>query len=181
MAVKQMKLAISLACFAAVCLSPALARAQTPVAGWVADEHGCKVANPQPQPYESIRWSGRCVNGFVDGPGVVRWYSAGQANGSTSGTFKEGKLTGKGYVSLPHLVHGLGNPAKRAGEQPRTLVMGSRLTGEFHENRLIGEGVITRPNGQKIVVTQVADKLVRKGAAAPPDATQARPPANSSQ
>lgn len=151
------------------------ALAQTPDVGWVADAKGCKVANPQPQPYESIRWSGRCRNGFADGPGMVRWYSAGRINGSTSGTFSQGKLMGTGYITLPHLVHGLGNPAKgksAAGkpEEVRTLVVGARLEGEFQENRLVGDGVITRRNGQKIVVTQVGYKLVRKGHALPAEA-----------
>ena len=158
-----MKGAWILLCLGAACLLPPAARAQASGAAWVADSKGCKVANPQPQPYESIRWSGRCLNGFVDGPGVVRWYSAGQNNGSTAGTFREGKLSGRGYVSLPHLVYGIARADRRNDEQPPTLMVGSRLEGDFHDNRLVGEGVISRPKGPKTVVTQVGNRLVRKG------------------
>src|SRR3954462_8225955 len=71
---------------------------------WVADSHGCKVANPHPQPIESISWTGACKDGYAEGPGKVLWFSQGKANGMTSGTFKRGKLSGTASVTLPHAV-----------------------------------------------------------------------------
>src|ERR1017187_9422766 len=46
---------------------------------WIADKSGCKVANPFPQPGESITWSGQCKNGVADGEGLLEWYINGNA------------------------------------------------------------------------------------------------------
>ena len=34
---------------------------------YIKDAKGCKVANPNPKPNESVLWSGPCVNGFAQG------------------------------------------------------------------------------------------------------------------
>ena len=160
----QMNAGSRLACLLAgvLCIYVSAAHAEPTSAHWVADSHGCKVANPQPQPIESISWSGRCKDGYADGPGTVSWFSEGKSNGITSGTFKEGKLTGKGYVTLPHAIYKRTSSSKGDVELPRAWPFGSRLDGEFHENQLIGDGTITKPNGEKIVVIQIGGKLVRK-------------------
>ena len=124
------------------------------------------MTNPQPQPFETITWSGRCKDGFVDGAGTVAWFSEGKINGITSGSFKEGKLNGKGYVTLPHAVYAKVNVGKRNVEIRRAWPFGSRLNGKFFDNQLIGDGIITTPNGQKVVVSQIDGKLVRKRAVA---------------
>ena len=157
-----------LVCLAAAFLLPfsPFTYAEAPRTDWIADSHGCKVANPQPQPFETITWSGQCKDGFVDGAGTVAWFSGGKVNGITSGTFKEGKLTGKGYVTLPHAIYTGVNVGKRKVDVRRTWPFGSRLEGEFLENQLIGDGIITTPSGQKVVVTQIDGKLVRKGTVA---------------
>jgi hypothetical protein len=134
------------------------------------------VANPQPQPIETITWSGHCKDGFADGAGTVAWFSEGKINGITSGTFKEGKLIGKGYVTLPHAVYTGVNVGKRNVDVRRTWPFGSRLDGEFLENQLIGDGIITTPNGQKVVVIQIDGKLVRKRAVAHAPTTPKRSP-----
>jgi len=126
-----------------------LARAQVS-SDWVADSLGCKVANPHPQPIESISWTGACKDGYAEGPGKVLWFSGGKPNGMTSGTFRRGKLAGKASVTLPHAVF------------QGSWLPGSRLDGEFLDNRLVGSGIITRPNGQKIVVIEIDGKLSAK-------------------
>ena len=167
-----------LACLGAALLwsIPPAAHTEPAHPDWVADSHGCKVANPQQQPIETITWSGRCKDGFADGAGTVRWFSEGRFNGITSGTFKEGKLTGKGYVTLPHAVYAEVNVGKRGVEVRRSWPFGSRLDGEFLENRLIGDGIITTPNGQKVLVVQIDGKLVRKRAGAAAATTPKRAP-----
>lgn len=153
------------------------AHAEPPRADWVADSLGCKVANPQPQPFETITWSGRCKDGFVDGAGTIAWFSEGKVNGITSGNFKEGKLTGKGYVTLPHAADTGVNVGKRNFDVRRTWPFGSRLDGEFLEGRLLGDGIITTPQGRSVVVTQIDGKLVRKKAVAhAPKAPKRAPP-----
>src|SRR5450759_4407369 len=123
-----------------LCSFAPTAHAESSSTGWVADSQGCKVANPQPQPIESISWSGRCKDGFADGAGIVRWFSGGKSNGITSGTFKQGKLIGKGYVTLPQAVYTRLNSSTRGGELRRAWPPGSRLDGEFLENQLVGDG-----------------------------------------
>jgi hypothetical protein len=128
---------------------------------WVSDAAGCKVANPQPQPVETILWSGSCADGYADGPGTVRWFSDGRANGVTSGTFRQGRLHGRGYVTLPQAVY---SDAKGAELKVfrQGWPSGSRLDGNFADNRLVGDGVITTPDRRKVLVTQVDGRLVRK-------------------
>ena len=164
----QMNAHLGLACLGSAFLFAfsLSAHAEPPQTHWVADSFGCKVANPQPQPIETITWSGHCKDGFVDGAGTVAWFSEGKVNGITSGTFKEGKLIGKGYVTLPHAVYPRVNVGNRDVDVRRTWPFGSRLDGEFLENQLIGDGIITTPDGQKVVVIQVDGKLVRKTAIA---------------
>ena len=86
-------------------------------------------------------------------------------NGVTAGTFREGKLTGKGYLTLPQAVYPRANFGKRTFDVPRTWPAGSRLNGEFLENRLIGDGILTQPNGQQVFVNEIDGKLFRKRAA----------------
>ncbi len=159
-----------------LCSISPTAYADPPRTDWVADSLGCKVANPQPQPIETITWSGHCKDGFADGAGTVAWFSEGKINGITSGTFKEGKLFGKGYVTLPHAVYAGVNAGKRSIDVRRTWPFGSRLDGEFLDNQLIGDGIITTPNGQKVVVIQIDGKLVRKRAVAHAPTTPKRAP-----
>jgi len=174
----QMHANSRLACLGAafVCAFSPSAHADPPRTDWVADSLGCKVVNPQPQPFETITWSGRCKDGFADGAGTVAWFSKGKVNGITSGTFKEGKLNGKGYVTLPHALDMGVNVGKRNFELPRNWPFGSRLDGEFVENQLIGDGIITTPNGRKVVVIQIDGKLVRKRVVARAPTTPERAP-----
>ena len=57
---------------------------------WIADKNGCKVANPFPQPGESITWNGPCRNGTADGEGLLQWYINGKVADRYEGTLKLG-------------------------------------------------------------------------------------------
>lgn len=151
------------------CLTAALFSCSVPIAlagppptQWAEDAYGCKVANPHPQPIENITWSGLCKDGFTEGVGTVQWYSEGRANGVSSGTFRQGRLTGQGYITMPYADYKRSNLGKRDFNFRRVWAPGSRLDGEFLEGQLIGDGVMTKPNGQKVVVTQINGMLVRK-------------------
>jgi len=39
---------------------------------------GCGAINPNPVPNESIRWTGKCKNGYLDGWGTLTWYKNGK-------------------------------------------------------------------------------------------------------
>src|SRR3954465_13807630 len=151
---------VTCAVIAVLCTSAASVVAQPALAEWLSDSRGCKVANPHPQPIEAISWSGGCRNGYADGPGTIRWFSEGRSNGTTSGTFKDGKLNGQGSVTLPHAIHT--NNGSSVSPSAHTWAAGSRLEGEFADNQLIGDGVITSPNGQKTLVNLIDGRLVRR-------------------
>src|SRR6266446_6345392 len=56
----------------AAALAPRVVQAAE--AGWVTDKRtGCRVSDPDPDPKDTITWSGRCQNGIAQGPGVVEW------------------------------------------------------------------------------------------------------------
>lgn len=161
---QTMNTARLLACLAlALCsMASAASRAEPNAPEWIADAHGCKVSNPQRQAVDSIRWSGRCKDGYAQGQGTVEWFSGGRADGVTSGRFFGGRLMGKGYVTRSHSVYSQVKVAKRQVAVARGWPAGSRLEGEFFEDELVGDGLLTKPNGQKLSVTQVDGRLVRR-------------------
>ena len=57
---------------------------------WIADSNGCKIANPFPQPGETVTWSGGCSKGLADGDGVMQWFIDGKPLDMYEGTLKEG-------------------------------------------------------------------------------------------
>lgn len=66
---------------------------------WIADEAtGCLAANPSPASNESITWSGGCVNGLIEGEGVLTWYEGERFLGRDEGHFVAGKLSGRGKI-----------------------------------------------------------------------------------
>ena len=66
---------------------------------WIADEvTGCLAANPSPAANESITWSGDCVNGLIEGEGVLTWYEGARLLGRDAGNFVAGRLSGQGKI-----------------------------------------------------------------------------------
>lgn len=121
---------ISLAAFAA----PALA--QPDLSGrdphWIRDEtSGCWAANPDPEPLESITWSGRCLDMLLNGPGALSWYLDGKLIGRDEGNFALGELSGHGKI---------------------TFADGALFEGEFP-----GRGVITLADGNRFDAVSVKE------------------------
>ncbi len=77
---------------------PATLQADDEDVSWIADANGCKIANPFPQPNETVTWSGPCKGGFADGDGVLEWSVGGQPSDRYEGTLKEGWAEGKGTL-----------------------------------------------------------------------------------
>ena len=66
---------------------------------WIEDEAtGCLAANPSPVPNESIIWSGACVNGLIEGEGILTWYEGESFLGRDEGNFAAGRLSGQGKI-----------------------------------------------------------------------------------
>jgi hypothetical protein len=77
-----------------------IARGQT---AWTADpKTGCKAYNPDPQPTDSISWTGGCRNGLLDGEGTLIWFDNGKEQVRITAPFREGKAEGNGKYVLPN-------------------------------------------------------------------------------
>ena len=49
---------------------------------WIKDSaSNCWAANPDPEPRETIAWSGACKAGLISGEGVLSWYIDGKLIG----------------------------------------------------------------------------------------------------
>lgn len=61
----------------------------------------CKVWNPEPQPNESVTWSGPCKDGFASGQGILRWTENGKPDVEFDGEYAAGKRNGHGVLITP--------------------------------------------------------------------------------
>jgi len=69
---------------------------------WItASNQPCKIWNPQPQPNESVTWSGGCKDGFATGQGVLRWTENGKPDVQYEGVYANGKRNGHGVLITP--------------------------------------------------------------------------------
>ncbi|HEX5278695.1 MAG TPA: hypothetical protein VFW28_01325 [Micropepsaceae bacterium] len=99
---------------------------------WIKDEaSGCWAANPDPEPLESITWSGQCMGMLVSGQGVLSWYLDGRLVGRDEGNFIGGELSGHGKISFAN---------------------GASYEGDFP-----GRGVMTLPNGNHVDAVSVKE------------------------
>ena len=92
---------------------------------WIEDTVSqCWAANPQPQGNETISWSGACEDRLLSGPGTLTWSQNGRISARDEGTFREGRLAGRGKIST--------------------------ADGATYEGDFPGQGVLTLPDGRKI-------------------------------
>jgi len=104
------------------------AHGQQRQSGWMADAaNGCRVWNPFPEPDETIKWEGPCVNGFAHGRGTLRWYSAGKLLETDQGEFKDGRLNGFAVL---------------------TFTSGRKFEGNFVDQKPQGQGTLSEANGE---------------------------------
>ena len=70
--------------------------------GWItATNKPCKIWNPEPQPNESVTWSGPCKDGLASGKGVLRWTENGKPDVQFDGQYANGKRNGPGVMITP--------------------------------------------------------------------------------
>src|SRR5258708_2152602 len=61
----------------------------------------CKVWNPEPQPNESVTWSGPCKDGFASGQGILLCTENGKPDVVYEGEYANGKRDGHGVLLTP--------------------------------------------------------------------------------
>ena len=98
----------------------AMARTDKPAApDWITTTNKpCKVWNPEPQPNESVTWSGPCKDGFASGQGILRWTENGKPDVEFDGEYAAGKRNGHGVLITPD---------------------GKRIEGEWLNDKLVPE------------------------------------------
>ncbi len=105
-----------------------IGHAQQEKSGWISDARsGCKAWSNYLQEGESIRWSGKCVDGYVHGRGTLRWYESGKNVETDEGEFIKGKLHGLAVI---------------------TTSDGKRFEGEFRDNKPEGKGTLETETGE---------------------------------
>jgi hypothetical protein len=143
--------------------------------GWSADiRTGCWLWNAEPEPNETVSWSGGCdPDGRATGRGVVEWrhddtvwryegeYRAGQMhgegvesrpNGDTyGGAWRDGRKHGVGVETWANgdRYQGEYHDGKRTGSGRYTWANGNRYEGEYRDDQRNGQGVLTRSNGDR--------------------------------
>lgn len=121
----------------------AAAQPQKPKPDWITTTNQpCKVWNPEPQPNESVTWSGDCKDGFATGTGALRWTEDGKPDMVFDGEYRDGKRNGHGVLTTPD---------------------GVVFDGEFRNDKRNGHGVLTAPNGEKVEGVWVNDELLKGG------------------
>jgi hypothetical protein len=93
---------------------------------FILDQNGCRVINPAPRAEETVTWTGKCRDGYVDGKGVLQWFQSGIADEKYEGEMSRG------------FAEGTGN---------QTQTDGGRYEGEWKASRQEGEGTYFAPDG----------------------------------
>jgi MORN repeat len=69
---------------------------------WItATNQPCRIWNPNPQPNESVTWSGECRDGYASGQGILRWTLNGRPDARYEGSYANGKRNGHGVLIMP--------------------------------------------------------------------------------
>ncbi len=157
---------------------------------WTADPAtGCTAWNPNPEPGETITWSGACVDGKASGEGTLTYVQNGAtAQTITCSAFVEGKCSGKQKITMADgttnegevvngawqgkLVVTLANKdryewqfvdGKRNKKGVFSSADGHRYEGDFDGFKRSGKGVYVWPNGERYEGDFVDNKRTGKG------------------
>ncbi len=120
---------------------------------WLADpKTGCKYFDNDPEPGESITWSGPCLNGVVEGRGKLDIYVKGKLDQNYEGDMKAGTATGQGTIrfvaSGNSYTGGLLNNL-RQGHGVEILANGERHEGGYVNDQRSGHGIHTWSDGRR--------------------------------
>ncbi len=100
--------------------------------GWIADKiTGCNIWNPDPQPNESVTWSGPCVAGEAFGQGVEQWYNKESVGNRIEGTIRFNRFQGNVTVNYPS---------------------GQKFVGTISDNGKIEHGTMYSPDGSERLI-----------------------------
>lgn len=121
---------------------------------WAVDSAtGCKVWNANPQPNETVSWSGNCVGGTANGSGILKFYKYRKPSSIFEGVLKDGKCNGKGTYTWANGDKYVGEfkDDKRTGKGTYTHADGEKYVGEWKDGKRNGKGTYTYADGGKYV------------------------------
>lgn len=135
----------------AICIALAASQAFAEE-GFIVDQKGCKVSNPNPKPDESVAWSGKCVDEYADGKGLLQWYVSGVPSTRYEGTLRGGLLAGQGKLTMPDGASYEGGwlAGKQEGKGVQTMPDGRRYEGEWKNGQPHGRGVLRNAAGETL-------------------------------
>ena len=118
--------------------------------GWIADANGCRAWNANPEPNETITWSGPCPNGYATGSGVLEWFVNGVPGGRHQGEYRDGRQNGPGiYEHRTGFYDGEWLDGEMHGPGFYIWANGDEYRGEFRHGRRDGRGVYDWLNGDR--------------------------------
>ncbi len=131
--------------------------------GAFADEYitstdtNCQVHNPNPEPNETITWSGSCINGYASGKGTLQWYQNGIKGSKYVGGFRNGKPHGKGTYTYKsgNSYTGDWRDDNKHGKGAYTWADGSVYKGEFAYDKRNGFGVMKMLRGDSSIQSYI--------------------------
>lgn len=159
---------------------------------WITDAaNGCQAWNANPEPGESITWSGPCIANKATGTGILQWFLNGKPSGRREGQFLDGMSQGKGIDTdskgnryagefEKNVYRGKGLFTFAPGDSRQSVegdfrdgtihgsgvfiwVNGDRYQGEFQKNKQHGKGITTRPDGYRYEGDWVDGKMTGEG------------------
>ena len=90
---------------------------------WAIAGDGCKVLNPHPTPGETIRWTGGCKDGFVEGMGALEWQRGGKTYERDEGQWVGGRQISGSQVWPGGQMMASSQTASRMGAASLSLAM----------------------------------------------------------
>ena len=139
-------------------------------------ENKCATSNPYPQGQESIRWTGGCRNGLLDGQGVLTWYRDGRWTERNEGSFRAGELNGNAVTTFPDgsTIAGTYIDGKRHGEFILARVNDTYSRSIYRNDQLVEEKPLSREQMRSLLAQRQTQ--ARQPQAAQARATTAPPP-----
>lgn len=115
----------------------------------ISTDGGCKVYNREPQPNETITWSGKCVNGYAQGYGKVEWHVNSELHSTYIGDYHQGHMHGKGTITYVDGGEYTGDwkESKRHGSGAAKYADNTEYTGEWQDDARYGKGKQALANG----------------------------------
>jgi hypothetical protein len=137
---------------ALLALTSAAVQAAEPEVGWIADAKGCKIANPNPKPNETVKWSGGCKNGYAEGKGVLEYAVDGKPGARYEGQLKRGRFDGRGVLRTPDgaVYDGDWLDGAQEGYGEYTAPDKTTFKGGWTAGKPDGPGVLATPDGKVV-------------------------------